>query len=332
MSSNDAILALDIGGTKMIASIVTGGEPGSRTVTPLMSVPTPSADADAIEKLVEVAVALAAETTDVNAIALAVAGLVSADRSTVLLAPNMAMHNHDLARRLDERHGLPVFVENDANAAAWGEYLLGVGAHSSVMVMVTIGTGLGGGVVVNGRLLRGGHGTAGEIGHLPFVADGDPCGCGLRGCWEQYVSGRSLERTITSALIDPKNDRVPSALRSLRSDSLTGRDVQAAAQAGDELAVGAFEELGRNLGRGLSSLVMTLDPDVIVVSGGVVDAAALFLPLAQVNLDEVVQGLGVPSPEIRPSALGPSGAIVGVADLAHRHLTAANVGLGARPS
>ncbi len=131
---------------------------------------------------------------EVEAVGIGAAGFVSSDRSTVLFAPNLAWRDEPLGARVAEALKVPVVVENDANAAAWGEFAFGAAKDVEHMVCVTVGTGIGGGVVIGGELLRGAHGVAAELGHMRVVPGGHRCGCGARGCWEQYASGRALVR------------------------------------------------------------------------------------------------------------------------------------------
>ena len=192
-------LAIDIGGTKIAAAVCDEND----SIIQRWRVPTPM-DADAINQhIAEVyREAVAAGHTDIEAIGISAAGNVSADRKTLTFSANIpAWINYDLSEHVGALidHAVPVVVENDANCAGWGEYVHGAGQGSSNMVALTVGTGLGGAIVINGQLYRGSFGMAAELGHLPMVPDGDHCGCGLRGCAERYTSGTSLENFAKSA-------------------------------------------------------------------------------------------------------------------------------------
>ena len=181
-------IGVDVGGTKVAAGLV--DEAG--TILRRTRRPTPSASPDDVEDVIAACVLELSDGVEVEAVGIGAAGFVTADRATVLLAPNLSWRDEPLRDGVAERVGLPVVVENDANAAAWGEYRFGAGRGEEHLVLVTVGTGIGGGIVLDGALHRGRHGIGGEIGHMQMVRDGRRCGCGLRGCWEQYSSGRAL--------------------------------------------------------------------------------------------------------------------------------------------
>lgn len=306
------VLALDIGGTKTAAAVVSA--PG--IVSPVLDRPTPTGSTAEIEELVVEALAVArARGHGPVAIGLSVAGLVGLDRSTVALAPNLPLRQHPLGRRVRELTGLATVVENDVNAAGWGEFLA-LDEPAGSLLVVMLGTGLGGAYVADGRLVRGASGLAMEVGHLGFAADGPPCGCGRRGCWEQYASGTALVRDVRARLAAGER----SALGAVRDPD--GGDVHVAADAGDPVAVGAFARLGTALGQGLADLVTLVNPSVVVLGGGVARASRHFLEPALEALGERLgPGGGFLQPDLRVSGLGPRGALLGVADLATSGMT-----------
>jgi glucokinase len=181
-------IGVDVGGTKVAAGVV---DEDGRVIADLRR-PTPSTDAGAVEQTIADLVHELRRTHDVVAVGIGAAGFIDADRSTVLFAPNLAWRDEPLRDEVAKLVGLPVVVENDANAAAWGEYRFGAGRGQTTLVCVTVGTGIGGGIVLGGSLFRGTFGIGGEFGHLQVVLDGRRCGCGQTGCWEQYCSGRAL--------------------------------------------------------------------------------------------------------------------------------------------
>jgi glucokinase len=188
------------------------------------------------------------------------------------------------------------------------------------MVMFTIGTGIGGGIVLGGEVVRGAHGIAAELGHVLAVPDGHPCGCGSRGCLEQYASGKALTRFAQEAI---ERDSVAGArlLQEAGGDvtKVTGVMVTEAAQDGDLLALGAFENAGTWLGRGLSDLAQILDPQVIVVGGGVIEAGDLLLaPARRAYVERLAQRANLPVAPIVAAAMGNTAGVVGAADLARR--------------
>ena len=183
-------IGVDVGGTKIAGGVV--DEQGAVLETARRE--SPATDTVAIEQSIEELVASCAVQHDVVAVGVGAAGFVDARRSTVMFAPNLAWRDEPLRVDLEKRIGLPVVVENDANAAAWGEFTFGAGEDVADSLLVTVGTGVGGGIVLDGKLHRGAFGVAAEIGHMRVVRDGILCGCGNRGCWEQYASGSALVR------------------------------------------------------------------------------------------------------------------------------------------
>ena len=258
-------LAIDIGGTKIAAAVCDEND----SIIQRWRVPTPM-DADAINQhIAEVyREAVAAGHTDIEAIGISAAGNVSADRKTLTFSANIpAWINYDLSEHVGALidHAVPVVVENDANCAGWGEYVHGAGQGSSNMVALTVGTGLGGAIVINGQLYRGSFGMAAELGHLPMVPDGDHCGCGLRGCAERYTSGTSLENFAKSAVRRrPQDAKRLMELCGGDISKLEGPMVSQAAQEGDVLGLYAFGKIGEWLGRTMAAVSAVLVGDILL--------------------------------------------------------------------
>jgi glucokinase len=222
---------------------------------------------------------------------------------------------------LQKAIGLPVVVENDGNAAAWAEFRFGAGKGVPDQLMVAIGTGIGGGLILDGALYRGGHGVAAEIGHLGLVRNGLPCPCGRRGCLEQYASGSALQRQARAAAAD---GTAPTLLAAGEDPhSITGAMVTERAQAGDAVAMKLFEECADALGVGIASLVAVLDPRLVILGGGVSEAGDIVLKPTRAALErEVPGGPHRPFPELRLAALGNDAGLIGAADLARSPSTA----------
>jgi glucokinase len=310
----DLTCGIDIGGTKIAGAVVDG----DGAVLEEARVESPATDPTAIETAVAGLVATLAARHPVTAVGVGAAGYIDADRSTVLFAPNIAWRDEPLGRDLSRLTGLPVTIENDANAAAWGEFRYGAGRDVDDQLMITVGTGVGGGVIAGGRLLRGGYGVAGEIGHLCVVPDGRQCGCGNRGCFEQYGSGSALVRATREAADGPSllaRDLVDRAGGD--PAAITGPLITAAAQAGDRFAIEQLRSLGQWLGHGIASLVAVLDPAVIVIGGGVSEAGDLLLDPIRDTFANTLTGRGYrPQAEIRRAVLGNRAGVIGAADLA----------------
>ena len=309
-------IGVDIGGTKIAAGVV--DEHGAVVDRALRT--TPASDPEAIEADVAAAVAELRERHEVAAVGVAAAGFVDAAGATVVFAPNLAWRDEPLGPDLAARVGLPVLVENDANAAAWGEVRHGAGRGEADVVVLTIGTGLGGGVVVGGELLRGPHGFAAELGHVRVVPDGHACGCGNRGCWEQYASGRALVRSARE-MAEAAAPAFEELLAMCGGDpaAITGPMVTRAARDGDVAAQDLLADLGRWVGEGAASMVAVLDSSLVLVGGGVADAGDLLLEPARAALRRQLPARGHrPMPAMRTAELGNDAGMIGVADLARR--------------
>jgi glucokinase len=309
-------IGVDVGGTKIAAGLV--DEDGAVRATTRRD--TPSTDPDKIEEAISDVVRDLADGHDVEAVGLAAAGLVDADRSTVLFAPNLAWRRERLREAVEKRCGLPVVVENDANAAAWGEARFGAGQGEAYVVMLTIGTGLGGGIVVDGRMYRGRNGIAAEFGHITVEEGGRRCGCGSRGCWERYASGTALVREARElAAVSPAVAARLLELGGGRPEGITGKHVDQAAQEGDEAALECFSVVGTWLGHGMAGVAAALDPGTFVLGGGVSEAGeVLRRPTVRALEDRLTAANYRPAPRVELAALGSLAGIVGAADLARR--------------
>ncbi|OAA28280.1 glucokinase [Frankia sp. EI5c] len=308
----DLAIGVDVGGTKVAAGVVDA----QGTVLASARRPTPSHDPAEVADAIAALVAELRQRFTVHAVGVGAAGWIDNDRSTVLFAPNLAWRDEPLRDVLASRVGLPVVVENDANAMAWAEYRFGAGRGHNDLVCVTVGTGIGGGIVLDGRLHRGAFGIGAEMGHMQIVPDGYGCGCGNNGCWEQYASGRALVRAARAIAVESPE----AALRMLRgrpADELSGPDVTAAAQDGDPAALACLEDVGGWLGQGLASLAAILDPGRFVVGGGVSDAGELLVGPARARFRASLSGRGHrPEADVVVATLGSAAGIVGAADLA----------------
>jgi glucokinase len=309
-------IGVDVGGTKIAAGLV--DEDGAVRATTRRD--TPSTDPDKIEEAISDVVRDLAADRDVEAVGLAAAGLVDADRSTVLFAPNLAWRREPLREAVEKRCGLPVVVENDANAAAWGEARFGAGRGEDYVVMLTVGTGLGGGIVVDGRMYRGRNGIAAEFGHITVEEGGRRCGCGSRGCWERYASGTALVREARElAAVSPAIAQRLLELGGGRPEGIMGRHISQAAQEGDEAALECFSVVGGWLGHGMAGVAAALDPGTFVLGGGVAEAGeVLRRPTVRALEDRLTAANYRPGPRVELAELGSRAGIVGAADLARR--------------
>jgi glucokinase len=307
---------IDVGGTKISGGVVDA----EGAVLEELRVVSPATDVEAIEDAITSLVTQLRARHDIAAVGVCAAGYVDKARAVVMFAPNIAWRDVDLKAELEDRIHLPVVVENDANAAAWGEFTYGAGHDVDDLLLVTVGTGVGGGVVLDGELYRGAFGVGAEIGHMRVVPDGLLCGCGNRGCLEQYGSGSALVREARAAA---RGGSLLAAGLLERAggdpDQITGPLVTEAARDGDRFAVEQLEVLGRWLGEGIASLTAVLDPAVVVLGGGVSEAGDLLLKPVRSAFASQLTGRGHrPVLDIRRARLGNRAGLIGAADLARR--------------
>jgi len=311
-------IGIDIGGTKIAGALVT--ESGQILAEDRQ--PTPAGDPAGIVDLVVAMIERLSLGSEVGAVGVAAAGFVDAAQSTVYYAPNINWRNEQLQRLISARVDLPITIDNDANAAGWAEYRFGAGRTVTDMTMLTIGTGVGGAIVSQGRLFRGGFGAGAELGHLRVVPDGLPCGCGARGCIEQYGSGRALLR-MANALADAGGIGLALADARATHGELDGAIVGQYIAAGDPGAVHALQELGRWLGQACASLSAVLDPQLFVFGGGVAVAGDLLLdPIRESFLQHLPARGYHPEPRFEIAELVNDAGVVGAADLARIHSSA----------
>ncbi|MBB5933442.1 ROK family glucokinase [Streptomyces zagrosensis] len=308
-------IGVDIGGTKIAAGVV--DEEGS--ILDTCKVPTPPTPEGVVDAIAE-AVRTVSVDHEVEAVGIGAAGYVDDKRATVLFAPNINWRHEALKDKVEQRVGLPVVVENDANAAAWGEYRFGAGQGHEDVICITLGTGLGGGVIIGNKLRRGRFGVAGEFGHIRVVPDGLLCGCGSQGCWEQYASGRALVRYAKQrAAATPENATVLLSLGDGTAAGIEGRHVSQAARNGDPVAIDSFRELARWAGSGLADLASLFDPSAFIVGGGVSDEGDLVLdPIRKSFRRWLVGGQWRPHAQVLAAQLGGEAGLVGAADLARQ--------------
>ncbi|MFN0140609.1 MAG: ROK family protein [Pyrinomonadaceae bacterium] len=297
---DNAVLAVDLGGTniRMAAVARDGGilhltrRPTPKSVSPveLISLTGEMAD-ECIEQI----------GGDKRLCGIAFAAPAPASRNSdgvLTRLPNIpTLNGMNLKAALRDRFAFPVIVENDANAAAIGEHWLGASRDTGTSIIVTLGTGVGGGIIIDNEPYRGVDGTAGEIGHICVIPDGHPCGCGSRGCVEQYASATAIVRMARENGLDVS----------------TSRDVYQAFKGGDERAAIAFRQMGTYLGIVLAGLVNTLNPDMIVIAGG---ASAAWDAFVEPLKDEIhLRAFHAPSTrvEIARTKLGDNAGILGAA-------------------
>lgn len=309
---NKIVLALDLGGTNLrLAAVGSNGE-----IFRTIKRDTPKADC--AEEILESIIECADECLDflknkfeVQMIAAAVPATVDAARGIILKAPNLqCLDGFNFVEFLSKKMKLPTILENDANAAAIGENWLGASKNSENSICVTLGTGVGGGIIIDGKVLRGACGTAGEIGHICVEPDGASCGCGSNGCVEQYASASAVIR-----LASELGEKFPDSSL-LKKSHLSARKIYEAGKFGDELALEIFRRQGFYLGIALASLINVLNPDVIVIGGGAAAGWDLFVSFLQSEINKRAYSEPARHAKIVRAECGDSAGILGVARLA----------------
>jgi glucokinase len=307
-------IGLDVGGTKVLGVAVDPRAP--EVVLAEERIPTPPGGAGLVDTLLGLTASLTASGPPASAIGVGVPGLVDRTGRLHVGAHLRRAQDLALARQLTDRAGIPASVDNDANCHALAEHAGGAAAGVADVLVVTFGTGIGAGIISGGCLLRGASGFAGEPGHMIVDPHGPPCPCGQRGCWERFASGSGLARLARDAVEANRLD-ASVALAGGDPDHVRGEHVTAAARAGDADAAAVLSELAGWIALGLANLVNILDPSLIVVGGGLVEAADLILPEVRTRFaDLVMAGDQRPEVPIVPAALGERAGAIGAAVLA----------------
>jgi glucokinase len=309
-------VGIDVGGTKIAGALVS--ETGD--ILKSVKVPTPAQNTDDLISAVVEMVKELSSGQEIAAVGVAIAGFIDADQSEVIYSPNLSLRNEPLKAKLEERLGVAVFVENDANAAGWAEYRFGAGQGSDHMMMITIGTGVGGAIVAKGELFRGGYGIGAELGHTNFIHGGIACGCGQNGCLEKYASGSSLLESAKELANSGTSEGA--RLSELQSEvgELTGQEVYQAITESDPGSLRLLNELGTNIGTACASFAAILDPQILVVGGGLSVAGELLLaPIREAYLKHLPARGYRPEMTVVAASLINDAGVVGAADLARRH-------------
>lgn len=317
MPANDrpVVGAIDLGGTKILSLVL---DPDDAVIGEDLRATEADRGPDVViarmAESLRAALASAGAGHALTAAGVAAPGPIDFDRGVVVQAPNLpGWREVAVAARLAERIGCPVALENDANAAAWGEFIAGAGRGTRNMIYLTVSTGIGGGLILNGALYRGSDGAAGELGHVPLVADGPLCGCGAHGCLEQLASGTAIARraaAVVAAGGAPLLRQLP------LSGELSAEEVHQAALEGDRDARAVITEAGVHLGSGLVAFVNIFNPDVIVIGGGAAKIGAMLLDPAIAELNRRAMQISRERVRIVPAALGNRSGALGVAALA----------------
>lgn len=315
----DYILGIDIGGTKNAAALV--DDKGN--VVKEIREPAGCKDFDSflapLDKIANEFIQYSAEKRYViSGIGLAIAGLIDFNKQMVLFSPNLPLQEVRIGNILEEIFNIPVFIDNDANCAAWAEKLIGAGRDKDNFLCITIGTGIGGGIIADGKLYRGAIGCAGEIGHMVIDTRGQLCGCGRAGCFEALASAHALVRKAVREA--PSNSLIVQMVNGVRSE-ISGEIINEAAHQGDVFAQALFTEIGRIIGGGIASLINILNPEVVVIGGGLTGASEFFLPAVREEIKSQITVAGLHDTEVVLAQLGQRAGLIGAALLARDELS-----------
>ena len=311
IKSSDLTIGIDIGGTKISAGVVDSSGnliDSSRCSTP----------AEGGKELISSVINLIKEFNkkyEIKGIGISIAALISSDYGTIVGAPNIAnLSKLNFVNEIKEEFELPIIIENDANAAMWAEFKFGNAKSLNPVMFFIIGTGVGGGLVIDGKLFKGVNGIGAEFGHMCVVPNGLSCGCGSKGCLEQYASGGALIRYANEALL--ANPYKSEEVLSFGEGKLSGTALTKAAKAGNELALAAFSKQADWLGLACASYSLIIDPQAIIIGGGVVDAGELFLAPVRAAMRKYMPFAEshVP-PKIIAAKFGNDAGLIGAADL-----------------
>jgi glucokinase len=314
INSSALTIGIDIGGTKVLGGVVDS----TGKIIDSARRPTPLAGG---KELVATIIDLVKEFQgkhEIAGIGISVAALISKDQGTIVGAPNIAnLSQLNFVSEIKKVFNLPVIAENDANAAMWAEYKFGNAQGLNPVMFFIIGTGMGGGLVIDGKLFRGANGIGAEFGHMIVQPNGVQCGCGANGCIEQYASGSALMRYAKEGIAaNPTKGQELLDLCGLDVANLTGSALTEAAKKGNEMALAAFSKQADWLGSACASYTLLLDPQAIVVGGGVVDAGELFLTPVRSAMEKYMPFAGTHLlPKIIAAKFGNDAGLIGAADL-----------------
>ncbi|MCQ9336797.1 ROK family protein [Corynebacterium phoceense] len=306
--SDNLTVGFDIGGTNLRAGVVTAeGE-----IVDSRSLPTPATGEELDAAILALIAELRAEYP-VQAVGLAIAGFIDPDRELVRFAPHLPWRDATVRASLQSHLDIPVVIEHDANSAAWGEWRFGAGRGAHDWVFFAVGTGIGATLMTGDEIFRGAFGTAPEFGHIVVVPGGRECSCGKRGCLERYASGTALPDTVRE---------LRGSYETTLPENPSGVAIAQAARDGDPLGVAVMEDFARWLGQGLSIVADILDPELIVLGGGVAGDADVYLDTARETMAQSIVGAGHrPLARVATAALGSAAGMIGVADIARQALT-----------
>ena len=309
------VLAIDLGGTKIFTAIIS--DKGQAIAVERCTTMASEGTRSVIDRLLSAAGQILdlnnIEPSQLDSIAVAAAGAIDSDRGVVTLSPNLpGWSDIPLADIIHDKYRVDTFLLNDASAAALGEHRLGVGRGTDNLILLTLGTGIGGGIIINGELYSGSNGSAGEIGHMTIDVNGPRCACGCTGCLEVFASGTAMERDTISRISHGERSSLVEAVEG-KIEDITAEKIGVAAQDGDSLALDVIHRAATYLGAGMVNLVNIFNPDMIVVGGGVSGLGDLLLEPARQVVKERAFPIAVQTARIVTAQLGEEAGVYGAA-------------------
>ena len=307
---HDVVIGVDLGGTNLRTALLSpdGDVLDKHKEATLASAGWKQVIARLVENIQLQRASAVRKGLTVTGVGVGAPGVIQMDKGIVVKSPNFPdWNNLPLKEELEKALRVPVFIENDANAAALGEQWRGAGRGINSMILLTLGTGVGGGIVLNNLIWQGADGMAGEIGHMTVIPEGRSCGCGNTGCLEMYASARGIVQSYREAL-GIKNGGTAS--------EITSEQVYLAAREGEAAARRVMKDMGRMLGIGIANLINIFNPQMIVIGGGVKDAWELFIGATHEEIMRRAFRVPAERTEIVPSLLGDDAGMVGAAAVA----------------
>ena len=309
-------LGIDLGGTNIVAGVVDENYKIIATASVKTNCPRPAEEiADDIAKICFSACEKAEiSINDIFACGIGTPGSINPILGTVVFANNLKFNNVPLAAMLKDRTGVDFYIENDANAAAYGEFLAGSGKGVQNCIAVTLGTGVGGGIIIDGRLFSGSNYAGGELGHMVINVDGEPCSCGRKGCWEAYASATALIRQTKEAMLKNK-DSIMWELAEGNIENVNGKIPFDAMKKGDSTATQVVNRYEKYLALGIANIINIFQPEKICIGGGISNQKeTLIAPVRKLVFEDTYETMGKPC-EILAAELGNDAGIIGAASL-----------------
>ncbi len=314
---NKRYLGIDLGGTKIAAGVT--DEKGKILAKAESATLAGRSYQEVVRDMASCALSAMEEADctaeDIQSIGIGIPGIAENETGTVIFCTNLGWHDVPLRQELSQYLNKPIFIDNDATLAGYAESVAGVSQGADCSVFMTLGTGVGGGIVIGGKPWAGVHGVASEIGHITMVIDGIPCTCGKSGCLERYCSATALIRMGQEAAAKHPDSQI--ALKAGQDPAqITGKLVIDSAKAGDPVAVSVFNDYTRNLALAINNVISFLDPEIVVLGGGISHAGDFLLEAVRRLIPQFLMFKTMPYPRVELAVLGNQAGIIGAAMLA----------------